>query len=195
MSNVDPIFRSVGQALWFAYMIEQHEMSQPSPTQAVIKDLLKRSGEWLDAPTPAERSVNFSGLTPMEVRGTCAMVRGMVKDHLTEPERLAVEARYGYQKARADAVRGLRDYFQALCKTQSRDALLAVCWAIYMPSRRKGDGWSLDAISREYGAPKTVLHRDQKMIRDRAKHLECLAHDRLFPLFTKDGLVEVPAYA
>lgn len=195
MSNVDPIFRSVGQALWFSYMIEQHEMSQPSPTQTVIKDLLKRSGEWLDAPTPAERTVNFSGLTPMEVRGTCAMVRGMVKDHLTEPERFAVEARYAYQRARAVAVRGLRDYFEALCKTSSRDALLALTWAAYMPSKRKGDGWSLDSISREYGTAKSVLHRDQKLIRERAGKLEAMALDRLFPLFTKDGLVQDPSYA
>jgi hypothetical protein len=192
----DPVFRSVGQALAFSFYIQYTAMATKGSTQIVIEDLLKRSGEWLDRQAPADRAINFGTLSPQEVRGQCAMVRQSVETHLNhQVERDAIHARFAYQQQRALGVRGLRDYFACNCVTQSEDAILALLWAIYKPSRRRGDEWSLRTIEREYHVPKTSLHRDQRLLRERCQLMENRASTQLEELYVRNGLIGDPAYA
>lgn len=188
----DPVFTSVGQALAFSFYIEQTQMATKGSTQIVIEDLLKRSGEWLDRVAPTERKMNVGNMSPLELRGQCAMVRSSVQDHLPAPERDSIHARFAYQIVRAVGVRGLRDHLHAVCVTQNLDAILAMLWAIYKPARRKGDEWSLRALEKQYSISKSTLGRDQQMLREKCNTLESMAQARLGELFERTGLVGDP---
>lgn len=196
MAATEPVFSSVHQALSFSFMVEQYEMAQKSNTQTVIEDLMKQNGEWLDRPARSERSINMGGLGRLEVRAQCAMVRAAVQHHLHhQPERAAIHARFAYQMVKAEGVRDLRDYCLAMCTSRSKDVILALIWAIYRPGRRKGDGWSLKSIEKDYGVAKSILQRDQVVLRGACTTLENMALGRLGTLFEDKGLVGDTTYA
>lgn len=98
---MEAIFANVGQAVHVAYLV----MSQPAMQQAPFRKALIRAmetiklapdqSEWLDQLRGAPSdSVNFGGLTGDEVRAQCVMIKQAVT-HLPDPERWALEAKYG----------------------------------------------------------------------------------------------------
>ena len=182
------VFRSVGQALHVSFLLEVLPVTQRVSTQVLIDGLRKRCGVWDDSQR-SERSVDFGGLTPLEVRGQCAMVRAAVVDHLTEPERHAVMARFGHQGTKASGVRGIADYVEPMAHLQHAGALLAVTWSLFQPAKRAADRWSLRAIEAETGVSKSALSRAQIAIRQTAQALERRADVRLAELFERTGLV------
>jgi hypothetical protein len=194
-SAAEPVFRSVGQALHVSFLMEQLPPTQKGSTQIFIEDLLRRHFR-LDELPRHERSINASGLTPLEMRAQCAIVRAAVTHHLPTPERDAIHARFGYQLVKAGGVRGLAEYCGPLCATANADALLALCWALYAPRNtprdhkdgRAGD-WSLRALEKEYGVSKSTLGRDQRMVRITGDALEKRGQERLGELFERTNLV------
>lgn len=204
MTNNDPMFKTVGQALFLAFVMEVTPPSVKGSTQLLIEDLMKqRYGE---APVPrGERGVNLIGITPLELRGQCSMIRASVSDHLAGQERDAIWARFGHQMTRANGVRNLGDHYASLCNTQHREAIQALLWAIYVPGTRmhhnetprsynerrkkRTSDWSLRAIEKEYCIGKNVLHRDQQMLRKICHGVEMLAQGKLEELFINTGLV------
>jgi len=219
--NTDPVFKTVGQALYLAFVMEVTAPSTPSPTETLIKDLMEQ--RYGLAPIPiAERSINMGGMNPQELRAQCAMIRASVNDHLASQERDTIWARFGHQTRpgpfddrtmrpttiigwRPTGVRNLRDHYGSLCNTQSDDAILALIWAIYVPGIRQFPGespraftarlkkreneWSLRGIEKEYGTSKSVLHRDQQMLRKLLHGVEMQAQAKLEDLFTRTGLI------
>lgn len=182
------VFQTVGQALHVSFLMEILPVTQRVPTQVLIDGLKKRCGVWDETP-PAARTVNFGGMTPLEVRGQCAMVRAAVVDHLPGPERDAVHARFGHQRTKADGVRRLSEYTKPLARIDHDMAMLAIVWSMFQPARRAADRWSLRAIERETGVPKSTLAEAQARVRSLAQGLERRADERLADLFTRTGLV------
>jgi hypothetical protein len=99
---MDAIFANVGQAVHVAFLV----MSQPAMQQAPLRKALIRAMEtiklegyqleWLEQlrGAPSE-NVNFGGLSGDEVRAQCVMIKQAVA-HLPDPERWALQAKYGY---------------------------------------------------------------------------------------------------
>jgi hypothetical protein len=205
--NTDPVFKTVGQALYLAFVMEVTPASTPSPTETLIRDLMKqRYGE---APVPqAERSINMGGMNPQELRAQCALIRASVNDHLRSHERDAICARFGHQTTRSNAVRGLRDHYGMLCNSQHQEAILGLIWAIYVPGIRQFPGesprafnlrrkkreneWSVRGLEKTYGVSKSVLHRDQQMLRKLLHGVEMQAQTHMEELFTRTRLIADP---
>jgi hypothetical protein len=177
----------VGQALHVSFLLEVLPVTQQTSTQILIDGLRKRCGVWDDQRAPS--TINFSGLSPLEVRGQCALVRATVQDHLPSPERDAIYARFGHQTVKAHGVRGLAEYIGPLAGVQHQMALLAVTWSMYQSAKRVQDRWSFRAIEEETGVSKSQLHRAAQVIRQQAQALERRADERLTVLFEETELV------
>ncbi len=117
------IFRSVSQAVHFAYLIqafEVHAESQMATTlrrmmqEQLILEIAKLQHALARTDAPAKRrqlqlklqalideqgqgagsTIDIGDLNRLEVRGQCALIRAAVRDHLPSPEKFAIEARY-----------------------------------------------------------------------------------------------------
>jgi hypothetical protein len=188
------VFSSTGQALHVSFLMEVLPMSQKGGTQLVIESLKRR---YARADDHGPGSLNADGLSPIELRGQCAMVRGSVDHHLTEPERAAVWARHGHQVRKATGVVGLSAYLAPLVAMRHGDALRALTWSVFAPlttgrdRRGRAADWTLRKIERAYGVPKSTLHDARLTLRHHAHYLERAAEARLQELFERTGLIEV----
>jgi hypothetical protein len=158
---VQGVFQSAGQALFVAFLMEVLPVTQQTSTQILIDGLRKRCGVWDDQRAPS--TINFGGLSPLEVRGQCALVRATVEDHLPGPERDAIWARFGHnggskdkskdkdKDGRRDNARMIYDekldvygrksigiarlceYLQPLTGVDHTQSLRAVAYSLYQP--------------------------------------------------------------
>lgn len=206
-TNDTPVFKTVGQALYVALVMEVTPAAVKGSTQLMIEDLMRqRYGE---EPVPAsERSVNMAGLSPLEFRAQCARIRADVVQHLAKSECAAIHARFGHQATRGNGVHYLMDYLAPTCVTGNRDAILALIWGIYVPGVRQHPGesvtafnqrrskrvseWSLRSIEKSYGSSKSTLGRDQQMLRERCHALEIRGQEEMERLFIASRLIVDP---
>ena len=98
-----PIFRSVDQALHVAFLMDILQVRERSQMGRIIERMMVEAG--VTAGRSEAGSVNFGGLSPLEVRGQCAMIRAAVKDHLAQHHTCAVWARWGHQTTKAEGDR------------------------------------------------------------------------------------------
>ena len=182
-----PVFASVQQALHFSFLMEILPATQRSQMQVMIEALMKQCGVWEETPV-APRTIDFGGLTALEIRGQCAMVRGAVEHHLTRPERDAIHAGYGRQKTQAEGVRGIASYTSGMTNTTNADAILAMTWGLFCP-RHIAETLSLRKIESEYGLSRSCAQRDQQIIRKTHKSLFDRGVERLGVTFQNSGLV------
>lgn len=199
MNESTAVFRSTGQALHLSFLMEVMPSTQKGSTQLAIEALKRKhfiiEGDGL-------HTINSSGLSPMELRGQCAMVRASVDHHLPANERSAVWARYGHQMRKAHGVVGLSTYLAPVVAMDNAEALKAVVWSCFVPmstgrdkrSGRRND-WSLRKLEREYGVPKSTLHEARLAVRNHSQQIERQAEARLQELFERTGLVEVDEVA
>lgn len=217
LTNTEPVFKTVGQALFTAFAMEITEPSTPSPTGRFIEDLMeKRYGL---PPVPiGERSVDLGEMNPDEMRAQCGLIRKVVEDHIAAQERDTIWARFGHQTRgfrehmrpgwRLIGVHNLRDHYASLCNTQSKEAILELIWAIYAPGvrqfagesvtsfnqrrERKAHQWSVRGIESRHGVAKSVLHRDQQMLRKLLQGVENIAQTKLERVFISTRLITDP---
>ncbi|MDI4633307.1 hypothetical protein J7U46_09635 [Pelomonas sp. V22] len=182
-----PIFQSVGQALHFSYLLEALPATQKGSTQMLIESIRQQLGK-LEARVSS--SVNFEGLSPLELRGQCAMVRGAALNHLTSIEHDAVRARYGHRMTKAAGVRGVASYVQAMTTLHNDSAMLAVAWWNYHKPTRIADRYTLKDVAREYSCDLKAINGAIAVLRKASESLERRAHERLGELFLRTGLVE-----
>lgn len=174
----DSIFQNISQALHFSFLLEGVPAATKSTTQIVIEDLMRGSGRVFYA--GYKSSINFQQLNPMEIRAQCAMVRGMVNDHLTEPEKFAIWARYGtYVKDQGvftllDGIKGIAHYIEPMSRVKS-DELLELVGNFYALA----ESLPIRGISERYGIPYTNLARARQIIARHTTRLEIQAFDRL----------------
>lgn len=195
------IFRSVSQAIHFAWIIKAYEASPDGIMAKLLRMKMLELGLADGSREPS--SVNFGGLTALEVRGQCAMVRSAVTTTLPGPESWAVVSRFGqtvssrqpngngtlsFSAERVDAIMALADYLHPTISCISRRGVM---WLIaravgeceeLRPSFRK--------IEEETGDNRETLRVKFKDVRDRVFLLVNLGLSRLEPRFKQDGLVE-----
>lgn len=183
-----PIFQSVEQALHVSFMMEILPVRERSQMEQIIAQLMRECGVREERESYAW-TVNFSGLTPLEVRAQCAMIRGVVKDHLPHHQACAVWARWGHQATKAEGVRGVVEYCGALLSVSHPDARLAMGWAIYGTEAQRREitaaeivrGWSL--------SPRTVRH-DIDALRISGRALQSAAVSSLDAIFSRGRVCE-----
>jgi len=183
-----PIFRSVGQALHVAYLMEVLPATQRGIMQAMIEARMKASGVW-DEPKSHERTLNFGGLSALEIRGQCAMVRGAVDHHLAQPEIWAVRAQYGHQTTKAGGVRELARYVAPMLACGNGEAVLALAWGIYGNNEQR-DGLSVRKVAESYGLSTSSAGRDRQILMRSGTDLLARAVGRLEEIFQSGGLVD-----
>ncbi|UUM20947.1 hypothetical protein [Mycoavidus sp. SF9855] len=140
--------------------------------------------------TRAPSTIHFDGLSPLEIRGQCALVRKVVMNALPKPEADAICAWYGHAATKAKGIYGIRDYSRHRLSTTSEEATLAIAWSVY------ATGWrrkyvSTRKISKEYGLSQSTVMRDKERIAENARALETYAIEHLTPIFEGRGLIEM----
>lgn len=189
----DPVFASVGQALHVSWLMEVLPVTQKVSTQVLIESIREQLGK---VEPRATGSVNTAGMSALEFRGQCAMVRASCRDHLAPPEYDAVRVRYGWQRSKAEGVMSISEYLRSACCVENDWALRAVIWSLYhRRNQRADDRWSYREIERETGVSKSALHRAANVVRERVQALEDRAQSRIGDLFERTGLVESAQYA
>jgi hypothetical protein len=198
MTNDQPIFQDTRQALHVSYLIHSLPSTQKSPTQAVIERLVKDSRVWDydgEAPVKASRTVNFGGLTPMEVRAQCAQVVSMVGNMGNPAESAAIKAVYGYQVIKADGVRYLAAYFEPLMPlieglTVSGDPVaLYLAWHC-AATKQQRDGITLEWLSDKSGVSLRTVNTYKKDYITRSRAMFERGISALRTRFVDGGLVE-----
>lgn len=197
-----PIFQSVPQCLHVAFLMQ----TLPATSKSIMQSMIERAMEEAGVMIVRERgNVNFAGLTALEIRGQCAMVRGAVEHHLPKPEADVVQARYvpaptldrvgrpemmpiPLQVTKANAIRAVRDYCQPMLSTQGDIPTLAMAWSLFGSKAHKDD-FSTRKIASGCQLSQSTVTRDVATIKRLARLLENRAVERLTPIFMKSGLV------
>ena len=179
------IFNSVQQALHFSFLMGILPATQKSVMQALIDRLMEDMGI---IQQQEQGTINFGGLSALEIRGQCAMIRGAVVHHLPEPELHAVHARYAHQLDKSAGVRGIRDYAAPMLATQSDTPTLAIAWSIF-GTKKQREGLSTHHIAKEAGLSQSTVLRDLSAMKNVVRTLENRAVERLAAVFQKDNLI------
>ena len=182
----EPIFRSVEQALHFSFLMAELPVSQKSQMQ----EIYRHGGKRVTEEDHHQSTIHFGGLSPLEVRGQCAMVRAVVNDHLLDSERQAICARYSYRIEKSTGVRAMRDQAIPLLSCQDEWPTMAMAWSIFGTAEQR-DGLSVRLIADEYALSKSAVARDVMEIRRIARTLEGRAYDKLHEIFMQSGLIGI----
>ncbi|MCG7403036.1 hypothetical protein [Caballeronia zhejiangensis] len=144
------------------------------------------------------RVVDFSGLSRLETRAQCALVRKAVIERLSNPQACAVVARFAQTPGeKQKGVSGLVGHFSALRPAPARvvlesdplaDPLWDLLWRRYLP-RQYHDGLSLRDIAHRTRTSKSVLCRRANELNRELDDLERQALIALEETFFMDGLL------
>ncbi len=185
MSN--HVFRSAGQALHVSWLMEILPVTQRVATQVLIDSIREQLGK---VERRIESTINLGGMSPLEFRAQCAMVRAASRDHLTQPEYDAVRCRYGHQTSKAEGVMSLSDYLAPMVGLDHDWALRALLWSMYhRGGQRAADRWSIRRISEETGITTKRLRTAADKARAVAEALDRRAEGNLQDHFYRTGLV------
>jgi|JI8StandDraft_1071087.scaffolds.fasta_scaffold424614_1 hypothetical protein len=187
--EADGVFTSVRQALHVSFLMEIMPATGRSQLQGILERLMEEAGIVREL-EKHERTIDFRGLSSLEVRAQCAMVVGSVNAHLVPPEQAAIWTRFGLRRRQAQGVRALMDYVSPTLSTQHDTACLAMAWGLFAREGRRDD-FSLNKIAAEFNLARTTLQRDQQKIGAYQRTLEERAVRNLTPYFERTGLVSV----
>ncbi len=182
----EAMFESVGQALYVSYLMEILPVYPTSIMQVIYDDQNKRNQIWDDV--KKDRTINFIGLSALEVRGQCALIRRAVDRNLDVHEIAVIKSYYGHQKTKSDGVRGFVEYLTWLLPIKNKDAILALGWSVFV-TRKQRDGLSIAAISKEYGLDRRLARDAQMRIINDGQLLFSRAMNKLRPEFEISGIV------
>jgi hypothetical protein len=183
----EAVFTSTRQALHVSFLLEIMPATAKSQMQCILEQLMEEAGITQEL-EKHERTIDFGGLTALEVRGQCAMVVGAVNAHLPPPEQAAVWTRFGMRRRQAQGVRALHTYVWPVLTTKHEVAGLAMIWGLFAREGRRED-FSLNKIASEFGLARTTLQRDQQTIGRYQRSLEEKALATLHSFFQRTGLV------
>lgn len=181
------VFRSVQQALHVSFLMAQLPVTQKGSTQTLLEALMEEAGVAKDV--RRDGTLNFAGLSPMEVRGQCAMVRGAVLHHCSAMERHAIHAWFAHDASKAEGVRELRDYCSARFTIDIRAAQTLIVWHINVQGRAR-DLCTERAIAAEHKLSQSTVHRNIVVASQTCAMLRNAGMRRLDALFQRDGLVD-----
>ncbi len=183
----DAIFQNASHALHVSYLIHSLPATTKSPTAIVIDQLVKQNHVWDGVPVRDAAKVNFSGLSPIEVRAQCAQVVSMV-NHLAHPaERAACEAVYGLQVLKANGVRGMSAYC-APALQMDEEPLLYIAWHVFARAHQR-EGITHAAIAEQFGMTLQAVRYASDTVKKYGKHLHDRALEALHQRFLVGGLI------
>lgn len=187
-----PVFRSVHQALSVSYLMAVMPPTQKSSMQVAIEKIKEMAG--VSAAAISDSTINFDGLSPLEVRGQCAMVIAAVSHQLQPAERCAIEAWYAHDARKAEAVRFLRDWCAPHWTIESSSARTAIMWHVNLREEMAArNNCTLRAIEGEHQIPKSTVHDQAMKIRKAVQSLRNHGLSQLEWIFTSQGVVGEPA--
>lgn len=180
------IFRNVEQALHVAFLMDILPVRERGQLDRMIEQLMREAGI-MPAREPHDGTVNFGGLSSLEVRGQCAMIRAAVQDHLPQHQACAVWARWGHQTTKSAGVRGLVEYCGPLLSVGHPDARLAMGWAIFGTEAQRREITGAE-IARGWSLNERAVQRDIGKIKRAARAAQEAALDALEGIFKRDGV-------
>jgi hypothetical protein len=212
----EAIFASTGQAVHVAFLI----MSQPAQQDAPLRKALIRVMEsiqltnnqrnWLDdLRGTASGSVNFAGLSSLDVRAQCVMITQAVKDRLPETEMWVLQAkfgqtdfesldddqlprtkeprrRYAFSRERIAAIKGLSDWFAPMFPRLKPLAIDCLLGRIFVNHKKLDIG--VRDLADSFGGSHMKYQRATVKMKRHIAQLEQLAFDRLEPFFIEHGV-------
>lgn len=205
------IFNSVGQALHVAFLIMSIEAPQDSPTRKALMAMMSLADHLSDEQCDwfaqlqgqSSGTVNFEGLSPSDVRAQCALILSSVRTKLPDPERWAVQAkfghmntegnsstrRYAFSSERIDAIKNLSSWLQPTFTSISSLALDCIVAKAYADHARTSI--SFRDLANSFGGSHMTYKRRYLEVKDHLQRLELRAQDRLQPLFQSQGIVDI----
>lgn len=174
-----PIFENTWDALRFSFYMECVPAASVSPTLIAIKTLMKSSGKVFDR---VESRIHMEGLTPLEVRMQCAMVRSAVTNHLLEVEKHAIWACHGVDETQSKGVKGIASYIQDSTVNKG-ECLEWIVAAVYSKAV------SIREIAKKYEVSKSSVAQDMGRAKAVIDSIEKIACQRLETLFKENGLI------
>lgn len=185
--HAEAIFRSITQALHVSFLMGTLPVTQKGNTQVAIERLMEEAGVRTEA--MRDGTLNFAGMSPMEVRGQCAMVRGAVTHHCAPIERHAIHAWFAHDASKAEGVRQLRDYCAPQFTIESPTAQMLIVWHVHAQGRAR-DMCTERAIAGEHQLSQSTVHRNIVKVAKAASMLRRRGLDRLEPMFVRDGVID-----
>lgn len=190
--NNAPVFQDAGHALHVSYLVHSLPARTVSPTAIVIDQLVKRNHVWDGIPVPKSSRVNFSGLSPLEVRAQCAQVISLVNHLPHEAERYSCHAIYGHQTIKADGVRGMARYVGPVLSVGHREFALYCAWHVFATARQR-DGLTQGDIAGHFGVTVAAVREACATIRRYTNAMHGRAIGVLTERFQGGGLVPTEA--
>lgn len=187
MQNDNPVFRDASHALHVSFLIHSQPAGSISPTALVISHLQRENPPWDGLEVQGVRTVNFSGLSPMEVRGQCAQVIAMVQHLPHHAERDALKAAYGHQVIKSEGVRGMAAYCAPAIDCNA-DMALYVAWHVFMTARQR-DQVTLEDVAKKFGVTIDRVRHAASIIKRYGRALHLRAVDTLTPRFLAGELI------
>jgi hypothetical protein len=201
-----PVFRSTQQALHVAFLMGILPVTQKSNTQMLLERLMEEAG--VAKVVQRDGTLNFAGLSPMEVRGQCAMVRGAVEHHCLPYERAAIVAWFSSaddtggkgasdvaaHRQKVYAITALHGLTQPRMTIDSVDVQRMIVWHVHARGRLR-DRLTERAIAAESSVSQSTVHRNVVVVSQTCSALRRRGMDRLEEMFRRDGLVDVEAAA
>lgn len=135
-------------------------------------------------------SVNFDGLSPLEVRGQCAMITACVLHQLPLAERHAIWIRFGRGVERKTGVIWMAKKLRASLNVTNLDAIRYLVAEQSLPRDERDPEKTFKYIAERTDVPVRTLERAAMTIRKQLRAYENSAYDTLTPLFERDELIE-----
>ena len=200
MNEPRAIFRSVSQALHVSYLMATLPVTSKCSTQTLIEMLREQAGQPRERAEQREGGVNFSGMTPLEVRGECAKTIGAVNHHCTPIERAAIEGWFiqaepdkrGHRAmfaAKTEAMWALREHCASAFTIEGESPRLLILWQIHSQGRAR-DICTERAIAGQYCLSQPTVHRNIVAVGKVCAALRRRGMDRLQALWERDGKIE-----
>jgi len=181
-----PIFRTVGQALHVAYLIGSLPASAKSPLLVIIEDSYGREEPY---EPPSLKGINFGNLSPLEVRGECSMITGIVERELEGLELDVILARYAHGEQRVEAMARVRDYVRPLIPEIAQKACTRIVAGMYCNKQQTRDLFSSYEIARTVGGVSaSTIKRAKKEAKKIVFEVEVSAIGKLQSLFVAGGI-------
>jgi hypothetical protein len=197
------VFSDTAVAMHVSFLIHALPAMEPSSLRRALISILESldvvtidQSDWLDqligTPSP---SVNFAGLSRVEIHGQCSFVTDSAVNRLMWPELCAMVARFAQTEAmKAEGVRGLVNYVQPVSPVFNREALTSLVWRRYVPPQYR-NGYSFRDIAKRTHVSKSTLYRAADWLDNEFDGLELCALRRLEETFVPHGVCgryEVP---
>ena len=187
---------SVPRALHFAYLIQAYEASPES----IMARIMREHVEDVDVWEPRKlKTIDFSGLSPLEIRAECAGIRRAVGALLPAKECAVIRARYGltdytdeggerrffFDRERADAIKALGAWLHELQYPDLHGAAVDVLVARHFASR-KTTPITLRAVAEAFGKSHTFYGKVANELAKTLDAWETRALDELDPWFKRE---------